>query len=205
MTGPDLIRMLTNKAAPKIGDADYRRAAQALGVDVKIVHAIHKIEAPRGAFDAQGRVAILYERHVFARNTVPKGRFTASHPDLSGPGYGPGGYGSFSGQYARLAAAAALDLNAAIEACSWGAFQVLGENWNDLDYDSPVAMVKALATGEAAHLDSFVRFVRANHLIDELQRCRPGDPASWIPFVAIYNGPKFRQFNYHVKAAEAAL
>lgn len=201
---PELMLIATNKAAPRIVEADYRSAAQKLGVEVPIMRAIHKVEAPRGAFDAQGRISILYERHVFARNTVPKGRYNAAHPDVSGPPYGPGGYGRFDSQYGRFAKAYALDANAAIEACSWGAFQVLGENWHALGYQSPVAMVRALAVSEAAHLDSFVRFVTANHLVDELRQCRPGDASSWIPFVAAYNGPGFRQFNYHVKAAAAA-
>lgn len=200
----EFIAKITNKNAPALTDADFQTAALALGVDVKIVRAVRKVEAPRGPFDDEGRPSILYERHAFARNTTPKGAFNASHPDISGPGYGPGGYGSFAQQYARLGAAYALDPMAAIEACSWGAFQVLGENWQALGYASPLDMAMRLAESEAAHLDSFVRFVTANHLIDELQHCKPGDPESWVPFVAIYNGPGFRRFNYHLKASEAA-
>lgn len=196
---------LVNLNAPALTDADFAKAASDLGVGVNIIRAVRKVEAPRGPFDDDGRPTILYERHVFARNTDPKGEFSRSHPSVSGPAYGSGGYGPFSQQYARLTLAYKLDPGAAIEACSWGAFQVLGENWQALGYASPLAMAQSFTVSEAAHLDSFVRFVRANNLIDELRECRAGDPASCIPFVAIYNGPAFRTYNYHEKLAAAAL
>jgi len=124
---------------------------------------------------------------------------------LCGPPYGPGGYGKFSAQYGKLAQAAALDPEAAFRACSWGAFQVLGENAVALGYPSAFAMALSLTESEAAHLDSFVRFVRANKIVDALRGCRPGDPASCIPFVKVYNGAGFRAFSYHEKLANAAL
>lgn len=202
----EMLASLTNVNAPALTDADYRRAAAALGNGVTLKHmkASKKVEAPRGAFDDQGRPSILFERHVFSRNTVPKGRFNASHPLLSAMrGYGPGGYGKFGEQYAKLAKAYALDPEAAFEACSWGAFQVLGENAVSLGYESARAMAMELATGEAAHLDSYVRFIKTNNLADDLGRCRAGDPESCIPFVSGYNGEGFRRFGYHIKFAEA--
>lgn len=206
LSWPEMLALITNVRAPAITEADYQRAAERLGNGVTVRHmkASKKVEAPRGAFDDQGRPSILYERHVFARNTAPKGRFNASHPDLSAVrGYGPGGYGAFSAQYAKLAAAYALDPEAAFEGCSWGAFQVLGENAVSLGYASARAMAVELATGEAAHLDSYVAFIEANHLADELGRCRAGDPASCIPFVSVYNGDGYAKFGYHTKFAGA--
>jgi hypothetical protein len=201
-----LFAVLSNCNAPALTDADINATAARLGVKPAIIRAVRKVEAPRGPFDDDGRPSILYERHVFARNTDPVGRFNKSHPILSASkGYGPGGYGPFSAQYDRLAAACALDPGAAFEACSWGAFQVLGENAESMGYASAFDMALALTVSEAAHLDSFARFVRTNGLEDELRECRAGDPASCIPFVSRYNGSGFRKFNYHVKLAEAAL
>jgi hypothetical protein len=175
-----------------------------LGAPVKLIKAVRKVEAPRGAFDDEGRPSILYERHVANRNTVPPGAYAARAPELFGPPYGRGGYGPFSAQYGRLAAACAIDPEAAFRACSWGAFQVLGENAVALGYASAFDMALALTVSEAAHLDCFARFVKANGLVDELRACRAGDPESCIPFVQRYNGRGFRQFSYHVKLAEAA-
>lgn len=201
-----MVALITNVRAPALTEDDYRRAAEKLGNGVTVRHmkASKIVEAPRGAYDEHGRPSILYERHVFSRNTTPKGRFNASHPNLSSVrGYGAGGYGPFSAQYTRLQQAYALDPESAFEACSWGAFQVLGENAVSLGYASARAMAVELAKGEAAHLDSYVRFIQANNLADELGRCRAGDPASCIPFVSVYNGEQYAQFGYHTKFAAA--
>lgn len=195
---------LTNKTAPKITDADISRVAKDLGVNEWVIRAVRKVEAPRGAFDKDGLISMLYERHVFAANTEPKGRYNAAYPNLSAKtGYGPGGYGSFASQFDKLAQACALDPHAALSACSWGAFQVLGSNWQGMKYGSLIEIVFSLMASEAAHLDSFARFVRMNGLEDELRACRKGDPESCVPFVRRYNGPGYAVHSYHERLAEA--
>lgn len=201
----DLITRITNTNAPALTDDDFEWAADELGNGVtdRHIRASKTVEAPRGAFDDTGKPSILYERHVFARNTSPKNRFDASHPSISGGAYGPGGYGAFSAQYAKLEQAYALDPVAALEACSWGAFQVLGENAVSLGYASALDMVLQLAASEREHLESYVRFIKTNGLADELGRCRAGAPETCVPFVSAYNGSAWRRFNYAAKFAEA--
>lgn len=198
MSRQALFRRLSNTKAPALTDADFEWAAAELGVPVGHVRGVTEVETPRGSFDDQGRPTILYERHKFRNHTG--GRFSAAHPELSGP---QGGYGPYSAQYGKLARACALDPGAAFLACSWGAFQVLGENAVALGYPSALAMALEMVAGERAHLDSFVRFVRVNGLVDKLRACRPGDAASCIPFVERYNGPGFRRNAYHSKLAAA--
>lgn len=191
---------LSNRNAPALVEADFERVAAALQVPVKLVKGVRTVEAPRGAYDDEGRPTILFERHKFRKHSG--GRFDRSHPHLSNAA--AGGYGKYGEQYGKLAQACALDPEAAFKACSWGAFQVLGENAEPLGYASAFDMALELTKSEAAHLDSFVRFVRTNGLVDELRACRAGNPDSCIPFVERYNGPAFRRNNYHVKLAEAA-
>lgn len=198
-----LFAAFTNLKAPALTDADIKAAADRLGVPAGHIRGVRKVEAPRGSYDDSGKPSILYERHKFRNNTVPVGRFNKSHPKLSGPGYGPGGYGAFSAQWDKLAAACALDPEAAFRACSWGAFQVLGENAVSLGYTSAYDMAKSLVPSEAGHLETMVRFIKANGLADEFRHCKPGDAASCIPFVSRYNGSGFRAYNYHVKLATA--
>lgn len=195
-----LFDRVSNRQAAPLTEADFTAAATSLGVSPNMIKAVRKVEAPRGSFDDQGRPTILYERHVFSRNSGR--RFDASHPTLSSTK--PGGYGKFSIQYDKFADACALDPEAAFKACSWGAFQVLGENAVVLGYASAYDMVQKLLVSEAAHLDSFVRFVRTNRLVDKLRACRAGDPASCVPFVKAYNGKDFAKNNYHVNLANAA-
>jgi|GEM_PF-715455 len=200
-----LLARLANPKAPSLSDADFDRAAADLNVPAKHIKAVRKVEVREAPFNAEGRPTILYERHVFARNTVPKGRFNGTHPAISGGPYGKGGYGSKSAQYGKLADACALDPEAAFSACSWGAFQVLGEHGRALGYGSAVAMGFALTASEAAHLDCFLRFLRVNGLVDKLRACRAGDAKSCIPFVRGYNGKGFAEFDYHNKLAKALL
>lgn len=186
MTRAGIIKALTNRNAPALTADDIRAAATGLGVPTGHIKGVRKVEAPRGPFDEQGRPSVLYEPHVFSRQSG--NRFDGTHPHLSYRKWKPGAYGPFSAQYPKLLDACALDPGAAFKACSWGAFQVLGENAEDLGYQDAFAMVVELAKGEAAHLDSFVRFVRHKKAVDELRACRPRDAKSCEPFVAIYNG-----------------
>lgn len=198
-----LFNRLSNTKAAALTEADFARVAGELGVAVKIIKAVRKVEAPRGAFDDEGRPTILYEKHIFGKQTGY--RYNAKYPQLSSRNQKPTSYGKFSDQYSKLARACELDIMAAFEACSWGAFQILGTNAVACGYASALDMALELTVSEAAHLDSFARFVRMRGLVDELRRCKPGKPDSCIPFVRAYNGPAFRSNNYHEKLAKAAL
>jgi hypothetical protein len=198
-----LFARLSNKAAPPLADGDFARVGAELGVSPKLIMAVRKVEAPRGPFDADGRPSILYEKHVFSRATGH--RFDKGYPILSAPKWQPGTYGPFSAQYGKLADACALDPDAAFKACSWGAFQVLGENAEALGYASAFDMALALTESETAHLECFIRFVKAKKLLDALRAARPGDPQSCVAFVKGYNGSGYAKNAYHIKLAQAAL
>ena len=196
-----LLERFTNKNAPALTTDDINAMAERLQVIPAVIRAVRKVEAPRGAFDTDGRPTALFEKHVFGKHTGYK--FNASHPDLSSSKWMPGTYGPASSQWNRLARACALDPLAAFKATSFGAFQVLGNNAEDLNYKSAVHMAWAHTRSELAHLECFERFIRANDLVDELQRCRANSPSSCIPFVSKYNGPGYARNNYDTKFAEA--
>jgi hypothetical protein len=198
-----LMARFTNAAAPALTDSDYASLAARWRVPVGLIKGVRKVEAPRGAYDDQGRPSALYERHVFRRNCEPAGRFDSEAPLISGGPYGAGGYGPFSVQYQRLAMACALDPEAAFRACSWGAFQVLAENAVSIGYSSAFDMALKLVESEAAHLECFARFVEHKGLVDKFRACVPNNPVSCRPFVAGYNGEGYHQFQYDVKLAEA--
>jgi hypothetical protein len=198
-----LFKRLANTRAAASKESDFAQVASALGVPVKIIKAVRKVEAPRGAFDEAGRPTILYEKHVFGKQTGYA--FNKTHPLLSSTNWKPTTYGKYSAQYDKLAQACELDPAAAFEACSWGAFQILGTNAVGCGYASAFDMAIALTAGETAHLESFARFVRMRGLLNALRACKPGNPASCIPFVRGYNGSGYATNAYHVKLANAAL
>src|SRR5579875_3050149 len=105
--------------------ADIEQAAAALGCEPAAINAIVEVESPRSGFLPDGRVVILFERHVFWRQ-------------LDGIGWDPGslnippgicsqqrgGYVGGAAEYTRLAQAAQYNSEAAYRACSWGRFQL---------------------------------------------------------------------------------
>src|SRR5436305_5353027 len=95
------------------------------GLGIAELWAVLSVETSGCGFLDDRRPKILFERHVFSRET--NGGFDASHPDLSNPtagGYGAGG----AAQYDRLQRAIVLDREAALLSTSWGLGQVMGYN-----------------------------------------------------------------------------
>ena len=117
-------------------------------------------------------------------------------PELSDPK--PGGYGKESAQYPKLAKAIELNRIGALKACSWGRFQILGENHKLAGFDSVEDMVQAFVTGgEAAHLEGFVRFIRSQSRLH-----RAVVEADATTMARIYNGPNYAANNYDTDLAE---
>lgn len=98
-------------------------------------------------------------------------------------------YGTFS--YRRLRKAFTLDATAALESCSWGAFQIMGSNYKALGYASVQEMVRDLSRSERPHLKGFVNFVKADPvLLKALQH------QDFTGFAARYNGPEYKENDY---------
>lgn len=146
-------------------EADIAEAARSLGVESALIAAVAEVESAGAGFLPDGRPVILFERHVFSRETAH--RHDAMHPDISNPsrgGYGRGG----AHQYGRLHRAIALDRVAALRSASWGRFQIMGFNASVCGFPSVEAFVQAMTRGEAEHLKAFIAFCQANDLIRHL-------------------------------------
>jgi len=179
---------------PRLSEADFARAALQLGVDVAAVKAVTEVEAPGGGFLADGRPTILFERHIFDRETG--GRYRSHVPDLSHPT--PGGYGRVSEQHDRLARAAALDRTAALRSCSWGRFQIMGFNHALAGHPTLQGFVNAMYRSEGAQLDAFVALLKNQPAIAKALRAR-----DWAGFARLYNGPAYAKNKYDTKLAAA--
>lgn len=180
----------------------YQSAAWLLRCEVRAIKAVAKVEVgPEGAFiDATGEPVILYERHVFNRLTAGRhGGYRA--PGLPGAysllsSSKPGGYGPVSVQHARLGAAVKLHKEAALKSCSWGLYQIMGENHKQAGYPVLQRFINAMYRGVDDHLRAFVMFIKADYrLVDAIRE------KDWGTFARIYNGPKHK--NYDVRMARA--
>ncbi|WP_305075592.1 N-acetylmuramidase domain-containing protein [Propionivibrio sp.] len=149
-------------------------------------------------FRLDGRPQILFERHVFRRET--QGRFNAQAPHLSGPA---GGYGGLGTQYAKLEEALALCLahglgpEPALRSASWGLGQIMGFNARLAGHESAEAMVRAMTEGEDEQILAMARFLNARNLHKALQR------RDWAAFARGYNGAGYAQNQYDIKLEQA--
>jgi hypothetical protein len=105
--------------------------------------------------------------------------------------YGAGG----ANQRRKFNAAFALDPEAAMKACSWGKFQILGSNYAVCGYKTVGEFVDAMKESEGKQLDAFVAFVIGNKLDGHLRN------KAWAKFARGYNGAGYAKNKYDVKMA----
>jgi len=175
-TGPD-----------KLTEADLVAAAAELNCEVRAIKAVTRQEAPKGPFEVFDRPTILFERHLFHQYTF--GRYFRIDQNISYPL--PGQYGPDSQQYDRLTRAYALDDTAALRATSWGAFQILGNNFIQCGFPNVDLFVDAMCQSVQDQLQAFVAFIKYSPgMTRALQR------KDWARFASMYNGPQYKKNHY---------
>ncbi|MQR02101.1 N-acetylmuramidase family protein [Glaciimonas soli] len=194
----------------KLTEADYETAAKELDCEVEAIKAFAIVESGGSGFDKHNRPKVLFERQYFSRFT--KSKFDKDYPDISAKkgyrwkpvhkvksadeldkdSYPNAGSEDFNIElsYQRLVKAYKLDKDAALKACSWGIFQVLGANYAGA-FSSVQEMVKAVSKNEIGHLKTFVSFIKVNKLEIYLKN------KEWLTLAIKYNGPS--QDKYDVK------
>lgn len=185
------------KAGPDtpLQPADITAAARALNVSEAHVRTVRDVEAAGAGF-ANGLPKVLFEGHIFSRLTGHK--FDGAHPAISYPKWDRSKYpGTQDARYQQILDAVALDPDAAFAAASYGAFQILGQNFKACGFASSFEFVLAQCQTEGAQLLAFVSFLKANGLDDELRT------NNWAGFARGYNGSAYAANQYDVKLAKA--
>lgn len=165
---------------------DFERAAASLDVPISRVMAMCDVEASGETLwqiHGEWLVPVRLEAHWFGKLTDY--RFNASHPDLSSREWNKAlAARTKAGAWDQVKRARLLDVDAANQATSYGAFQVMGFNWKELGYPSVQAFVDSMtAHGDDGQMDAFIRYVRATDgLRDALEA---GD---WMTVERLYNG-----------------
>lgn len=193
-------------AAKRLDDIDLPRLGATIGVGEDELHAVIDVESRGKGFDSQGRPLILYEPHVAYRNaSSPATRNALVKAGLAYRKWGEKPYPRDS--YPRLLQAIKIDETAALKACSWGMFQVLGENAESLGYSSVQAFVRDMMADEENHLAAAIEFIKVNRLDDDLQRLaalkRPTTASDCSSFTRVWNGPGHLKNDYPAKMARA--
>lgn len=186
---------LTDPLDTPIDAADIKGLAEAWDVEPAALWAVRDVEASGAGF-AEGRPKLLFEPHRFSRAT--EHRFDASHPQISYRNWDRSRYPAGQrARYDQLLDAIALDVGAAFASASYGAFQILGENWETCGEDSPLDFALTEARGELGQLRHFTRFCASNGLVPALQRL------DWAAFARGYNGTAYKVNRYDEKLAAA--
>jgi hypothetical protein len=202
LAGPKTRSALMGDPLPAtLRQSDLAEAADTLGVELAVLMAVNEVESRgRGFLPGTGRAVILYERHVMYRRLDHHGlnadEAMATWPNLVNTR--PGGYTGGEAEYDRLDRARDIDVTSALESASWGAFQIMGFNWQRLGYADVQAYVDAMQSGESAQLDAFVRFIQTD---DRLQNAL--EAADFETFARLYNGPDYADNGYHTRLATA--
>ncbi|MEW6519873.1 MAG: N-acetylmuramidase domain-containing protein [Thermodesulfobacteriota bacterium] len=187
---PDQFR---DKALP-LNQEGVAEAVDRLQVTVAELWAVLNVETRGCGFLADRRPMILFERHIFSRETDH--RFDASHPEISNPktgGYGAGG----AAQYDRLYRALALDRRAALRSTSWGIGQLMGFNAEISGYAGVEEMITAMTISENHQLLGMAGEITSNRL-DRALRAH-----DWAAFARGYNGPEYAKNSYDTRLAAA--
>ncbi|HKY27503.1 MAG TPA: N-acetylmuramidase family protein [Pyrinomonadaceae bacterium] len=177
-----------------LNEDDYKQAAEQLNCEIAAIKAVAEVESRGAGFLPDGRPKILFERHKF--HAFTGGKFDASHPDISNKkagGYGMGG----AHQWDRFNEAFALNPNAAIKACSWGKFQVMGFNFNICGFENLDDFRAAMSKSEGEHLKAFCCFIDSTNLAGALRNKK------WAKLAEGYNGADYRINKYDTKLAAA--
>jgi hypothetical protein len=202
-TSEAALKLFANKQAPAVNDADITVFASRLGVDKKQMKAVATVESASRAYDDNGLLLNLFERHKFFEFTG--GRFP-SDPYFNHPKWGnytiDANKDGVRDSWEKVLHAARFDPIAAYMSASWGKFQIMGMHWNILDYPSVWAMVFNMTQSEADQYEALCRFIEHENLQDEMRQIS-ADPSDNIAFVKRYNGVAgVTRNNYHVKLAQ---
>jgi hypothetical protein len=198
IAGPKTLAML--RGGKLLGEDDILRAARALGVEPAAIKAVNEVESRGRGFLPDGRPVILFERHVMRRRLLDYGfqadKLEAEYPHIVNKA--AGGYLGGAREWDRFNEAAEIHRHSAIEASSWGLFQIMGMHWRHLQYPSAEAFFDAMHESEGAQLDAFVRFIQNDPALH-----RALQDQDWKRFARIFNGPAFAKNRYDSRLESA--
>lgn len=200
--GPKTIEALRGgDCTALLQDTDLVRAAARLGLPLATVYAVNEVESMGEGF-LQGRVKILFERHQMRRQLLVNrpdldvGTLSQQYPNIVN--VKTGGYAGGAAEWARFTDAVLIDEKSAIEACSWGAFQIMGYHWSRLGYANVYDFLASMVRSESEQFDAFVRFIETDKRLLKALKSR-----DWVAFASRYNGPAYAKNRYDTKLANA--
>lgn len=213
----ELINLRVNPLIPPLTEQQYKNEGERYNQEPAALHAFSDVESNGQSSTPTGRLVILYEPHVMSRCSAhvhdwepgpegsgvvisypkwydPRKPKTAIPPKCTIHPYDL----KMEARWGVLAHAAEINFEAALMGASWGAFQVLGENWRVLGYPSVWHFVVSMYDGgEPAQLNAAIRFLDHKDVLDDMRK------QNWGAVIEAWNGSG--QVDYYLKLFLARL
>ena len=183
----------------KISEEEFKMAADLIGCEVAVIKAVAKIESNGSGFNADGAPKTLFEGHWFHKLTGGKYSNDPKYQSISYKKWTRKWYGNQTVEKQRLDLAGTLDRDAALQAASWGAFQIMGFNYKLCGFKTVQEFINAMYKGEGTQLLAFIGFVKSKKLDDELR------DKDWARFAYYYNGSGYAVNKYDEKMEAAYI
>jgi hypothetical protein len=181
----------------------YLSIANSLKVDTAAVKAVVEVESKGSGFDASGKPKILFEGHRFWRQLRKAGvdptKYVRGNENILYREWTRQHYVGGPAEYERLNKAKKLSLeltkseDAALCSASYGAFQIMGENYSQAGFGSVTSFVEAMQS-ELGQVSAFISFIKKDGRLERALQNK-----DWEKFARIYNGPKYQENQYDQK------
>ncbi len=176
-------------------DADFKRVATRLGVEVAAIKAVVIIEAgtKMEGFWAPGVPVVNFDRAMYNRYRS-KAASSKGNPSEKVPS-GLSGYALQ--EWTQLVTARKSNVDGANMGTFWGMFQIGGFNYKLCGCESVAEMVRLMSYSELEQLELFATFLINTGMVNDLKN------KNWASFAKKYNGPSYAKRGYHTKMANA--
>lgn len=174
-------------------DADFRKVAEELGVEVAAIKAVVRIEA--GArmegFWAPGVPVINFDRSMYNKSRASRSVKAPASEKV------PEGIKSSYGrkEWSQLVAARKVNLDKANMGTFWGMFQIGGFNYKLCGCESVQEFVDRMSYSEFEQLELFAQFIKNAGILPALR------DKNWAAFARKYNGASYAKRRYHTRMA----
>ena len=185
---------MTNAALTMVQTSTLPAVAQTVAIDVGALHALLLVETVGRGFYTNGLPKILLERHYVYKLATAHERSLLPETVCNAT---PGGYQGGLAEWSRFDTVAAVDVNLAIQSCSWGIAQIMGIQCQRFNM-SPMAFLLEQVTNEDTQIALLGRYITANAALRQALQQH-----DWAEVARLYNGADYAENHYDTKLATA--
>lgn len=183
---------LKMKSTNILTDNDISNVTKLIGCEDEVIKAVIDVESCGRGYNKNLKIKILFEPHIFGKLT--NYIYNKTHPHISSTKWDKSLY---KNPYTMFDEAFKLNSDAALQATSYGLFQILGMNYSLCGYKNVIDFVNDMLLSEKKQLEIFVKFLLARKLDIYLKN------KNWSKFAELYNGPSYKQNKYDEKLENA--